>query len=134
MLCCYSRPQVSCIGVVLQLWHAKLKRTKFYSVGFLARYAKICTNENFTLYGIVPNLVTIPLPTQANLISVKGRATQVPSFENYRDDKLKSFYPMGTLPTHLIAKWSMDTGSVHNVAIITHSGQLTDTTQLLHSL
>ena len=25
--------------------------TKFYSVGFLARYTKICTNENFPLYG-----------------------------------------------------------------------------------
>ena len=43
MLCC--RPQVSCMGMVLQLWHAKLKRTKFYSVGFLARY----NNENLHL-------------------------------------------------------------------------------------
>ena len=29
----------------------KLKHMRIYSVGFLARYAKICTKENFPLYG-----------------------------------------------------------------------------------
>ena len=28
-----------------------LKLTKIYSQGILANYAKICTNENFPLYG-----------------------------------------------------------------------------------
>ena len=30
----------------------KLKHMKIYSVGFLVRYMKICTNENFPLYGM----------------------------------------------------------------------------------
>ena len=32
--------------------HAKFKTTKIYSQGILVDYTKICTNENFPLYGI----------------------------------------------------------------------------------
>ena len=32
--------------------HAKFKTTKIYSQGILVNYTKICTNENFPLYGI----------------------------------------------------------------------------------
>ena len=32
--------------------HAKFKTTKIYSQGILVDYSKICTNENFPLYGI----------------------------------------------------------------------------------
>ena len=31
--------------------HTKLKNTKFYSEWFLVNHTKICTNENFLLYG-----------------------------------------------------------------------------------
>ena len=31
--------------------HAKFKTTKIYSPGILVNYMKICTNENFPLYG-----------------------------------------------------------------------------------
>jgi len=31
--------------------HAKFKTTKIYSQGILVDYSKICTNENFLLYG-----------------------------------------------------------------------------------
>ena len=31
--------------------HAKFKTTKIYSQGILVNYTKICTNENFPLYG-----------------------------------------------------------------------------------
>ena len=31
---------------------------KFYSVGLLVRYAKICTNENFPLYGTLDRVET----------------------------------------------------------------------------
>ena len=31
--------------------HAKFKTTKIYSQGILVNYIKICTNENFPLYG-----------------------------------------------------------------------------------
>ena len=41
------RPTLSGMGVVRQFEHTKLKPTKIYSVGFLNRYTKICTNENF---------------------------------------------------------------------------------------
>ena len=45
---------VKCMGVVWQLCHTKLKCTKikFYFKGYLVWYMKICTNKNFTLYGI----------------------------------------------------------------------------------
>ena len=39
------------MGVVWSCYHAKLKRTKIYSKGFWVWYTKICTNENFPLYG-----------------------------------------------------------------------------------
>ena len=31
--------------------HAKFKTTKIYSQGILVNYIKVCTNENFPLYG-----------------------------------------------------------------------------------
>ena len=31
--------------------HAKFKTTKIYSQGISVNYSKICTNENFPLYG-----------------------------------------------------------------------------------
>ena len=51
---CSNRPaglQLCCSMRVRAYIIRKLKNTKFYSEGFLVNRTKICTNENFPLYG-----------------------------------------------------------------------------------
>ena len=44
-------------GHVLIALACEIKTYEIYSLGFLARYAKICTNKNFPLYGMPPSAV-----------------------------------------------------------------------------
>ena len=57
------------MGVAWQLQHMKLKHAKISSVGFLARYTKICTNENFPLYGscTIRQHLDMVYPLQGNI-------------------------------------------------------------------
>ena len=49
--------------------HAKFKTTTIYSQGILVNYTKICTNENFPLYGVLsPPSPGAPLCDYGNMV------------------------------------------------------------------